>query len=313
MGARTLAIVLTWNGRRWIAPCLQSVLASTYPGLEVLVVDNGSTDGTPDLVTALAPRVRVIRNRGNLGFAGGSNVGLRVALREGAELVALLNQDLRVEADWLARLVEAAEARPEFGILAPAQWDYEGRRPDSHFLAALARADSRAAAAVGAGERWRDPVEVPTAIGAALVIRRAVLERVGLFDPLYFAYFEEADLCRRARRAGFRVGVIPGARVYHWHGLAHPEAMSRRASYLSFRNRFVFELKDPGRSVPANLAAWLALCAREARSCLAHPRGLRGGVVRGAALVASQAWIVASLTRILAHRARERRGPAHLW
>jgi GT2 family glycosyltransferase len=311
LGVRAVAIVLTWNGACWIEACLDSLLASDYPGLEILVVDNGSTDGTADRARAFGPRVRLIRNRRNLGFAEGNNIGMRAALRDGAELVALVNQDVRVEPDWLTRLAESADANPTFGILGPAQWDYDGRAPDPGFLAAVRAVDPQVAEAVAAGRRPAGPVVAPSVIGAALLLRRAVLERVGLFDPLYFAYFEEADLCRRARRAGFGVGIVPAARVYHWHGLAHPEAMSRRASYLSFRNQFLYELKDGGRAAGANVRAWLALVAREVRYCLAHPRGARGGLVRGSALVASQVWILASLPRIFAHRALERRAPAY--
>ena len=309
---KATAVVLAWNGRRWIGPCLDSLLASDYPGLEILVVDNASTDGTTDLAARYIPRVRLIRNRRNLGYAGGNNVGVRAALEGGAEMVALVNQDTRVEPDWLTRIVEVARADPRLGILSPSQWDYEGVAPDPSFLAVLADADPRTAQAIAAGRAVAGAVEVPTALGAALVLRRSLIERVGLFDPLYFVYFEEADLCRRARRQGFRVAIVPGARVYHWHGLLHPSEMSRRASFLSFRNQFVYELKDPARTVRRNLAAWLGLCAGEIHRCLTHARGARGGLERALALGAAQGWILLNLPRILAHRARELRTAAYL-
>ncbi len=310
--AKVVAVVLAWNGRRWIGPCLDALLATEYPGLEVLVVDNGSTDGTAELAEAHVPRLRLIRNGRNVGYAAGNNVGVRAALRTGAEFVALVNQDTRVERGWLTPLVEAAVADTRLGVLSPAQWDYEGRTPDPAFLALLASVDSRAADALAAGDPVRGPIEAPTAIGAALLLTRALIEAVGLFDPLYFVYFEEADLCRRARRRGFRVVIVPEARVRHWHGLLHPAEMSRLASYLSFRNQFVFELKDPGRPTAGNLRAWLALCGREVEYCLRHPRGVRGGLVRAGALAVAQASVLVNLPRIFVHRARERRGAAHL-
>ena len=176
---KATAVVLAWNGRRWIGPCLDSLLASDYPGLEVLVVDNASTDGTTDLTARYIPRVRLVRNRRNLGYAGGNNVGVRAALEGGAEMVALVNQDTRVEPDWLTRIVEAARADPRLGILSPSQWDYDGVAPDPSFLAVLAAADPRAAQAVAAGRAVAGAVLVETAIGAALVLRRSLIERVG--------------------------------------------------------------------------------------------------------------------------------------
>jgi len=310
--ASVVAVVLAWNGRRWIGPCLDALLATEHPGLEVLVVDNGSTDGTAELAEAYVPRVRLIRNGRNIGYAAGNNVGVRAALRTGAEFVVLLNQDTRVERGWLTPLIEAALADTRLGVLSPAQWDYEGRTPDPSFLALLASVDSQAARALVAGDAVRGPIEVPTVIGAALLLTRALVQAVGLFDPLYFVYFEEADLCRRARRCGFRVAIVPEARVRHWHGLQHPAEMSRHASYLSFRNQFVFELKDPSRLAAGNLCAWLALCAREVTYCLRHPRGVRGGLLRVGALAVAQAWVLVNLARIFAHRARERRGAAYL-
>lgn len=300
--APSVAVVVpAWNGRRWIDRCLDSLRATTHPLLATFVVDNGSRDGTADRVAARHPRVVLIRHRRNLGFAEGANVGIRAALERGAEFVAVLNQDTWMEPDWLDPLVAAATREPAIGVLTPAQYDYEGRTLEPAYARLVAGANGD-----------REFIDTPDVIGAGLLLRRALLSRVGLFDPLYFAYFEEADLCRRARRAGFRVGLVPGSRVYHWHALTHPGEMSALGSYLSFRNQFVFELKDPGRAVPGNLLAWLALCAREAAYCVHHPRGVGGGLTRGVAFLVSQAWTLANLPRILAHRRREQRGAAYL-
>jgi GT2 family glycosyltransferase len=297
--ARRVAVVVpTWNGRRWIDRCLGSLRATAYPLFAIFVVDNGSRDGTADAVASGFPQVVLIRHRRNLGFAEGATVGVRAALRCGAEFVAVVNQDTWADPTWLTPLLCAAAADPAIGIVTPVQYDYQGRT--------LEPAQAGLVAAAGSSEF----IETPQVIGAVLLLSRGLLERVGLFDPLYFAYFEEADLCRRARRAGFRVGLAPGSRVNHWHALRHPDEMSARGSYLSFRNQFVYELKDPTRPVLHNLAVWLALCAREIGYCLRHPRGARGGLRRGSALAVSQAWMVLNLPRVLAHRAREQRGAA---
>ncbi len=297
---RVTVVVLAWNGRRWIDRCLTSLAATAYPALTVLVVDNGSRDGTHDEVATRFPAVLLDRRPRNLGFAGGNNVGIRAALRAGAEYVALLNQDTWVEPGWLAPLVEAAEADPGIGILSPAQLTYEGDGYDPGFEKILDGAP---------GERVR---EVPTAPGAALLVRRRVFETVGLLDPIYFAYFEEADFCRRARCHGFRTVVVPAGRIHHWHGLVHYAEMPLRLQLLSVRNQFIFALKDPDASTAKALARCLALWRREAAYCLRHPRGLRGGVVRAAALAWAAVSLVACLPRVLRHRALERRAAAYL-
>jgi GT2 family glycosyltransferase len=300
-GACVAVVVPTWNGRRWIDRCLESLRATASPLPAIIVVDNGSRDGTAERVAACFPQVSLIRHRQNVGFAEGANVGIRAALHTGAGFVAVVNQDTWVERDWLGRLVAAAASDPAIGILTSAQYDYDGY--------ALEPAYARLLAATNGD---REFVDAPEVVGAVLLLRRAMLRRVGLFDPLYFAYFEEADLCRRARRAGFRVGLVPGSRVHHWHALRHPGEMSALGSYLAFRNQFVFELKDPGRPVRGNLLAWLALSVREVAYCLHHPRGVRRGLTRGAALAVSQASVLANLLRILVHRWREQRGAAYL-
>jgi GT2 family glycosyltransferase len=297
---RVAVIVLAWNGRRWIDRCLRSLAATAYPALTVQVVDNGSRDGTPDLVAAAFPHVLLDRRPRNLGVAAGNNVGIRWALAAGADYVGLLNQDTWVEPGWLAPLVRAAEADPTIGVLSPLQLTYESDAPDPGFARVVADLP-------GDGIR-----EVPTAPGAALLVRRGVFEKVGLFDPLYFAYFEEADFCRRARAQGFRTVVMPAGRIHHWHSLLHPAEMPLHTQLLSVRNQFIFALKDPVPPIRINLVRCAGLWRRELAYCLRHPRGVRGGAARAAAL----AWIFVSLAlnlpRALRHRAQERGRAAYL-
>ncbi len=292
-------VVLTWNGRRWIERCLRSVAATAYPALTVRVVDNGSRDGTGDLVAAF-PSVLLDRRPRNLGFASGNNVGIRAALAAGADYVALLNQDTWVEPGWLAPLVQAAEADPSVGVLSPVQLTYESDNYDPGFARVFDGTP---------GDAVREVTSVP---GAALLVRRTVFETVGLLDPIYFAYFEEADFCRRARARGFRTVVVPAGRVHHWHALLHPAEMPLRVQVLSVRNQFIFALKDPVAPIRTNLARCLGLWRRELHYCLRHPRGFRGGARRATAL----AWILVSLVlnlpRTLRHRALERGRAAYL-
>jgi GT2 family glycosyltransferase len=297
---RVAVVVLTWNGRRWVDRCLRSLAETAYPALTVLVVDNGSEDGTADLVASAFPHVLLDRRPRNLGVAAGNNVGIRRALAAGADYVGLLNQDTWVERGWLAPLVAAAESDPTIGVLSPLQLTYESDDPDPGFARVMAQAP---------GDGVRD---VPTAPGAALLVRRRVFEEVGLLDPLYFAYFEEADFCRRARAHGFRTVITTAGRIHHWHSLAHPAEMPLRAQLLSVRNQFIFALKDPAEPLRANLARCVGLWRRELAYCLRHPRGVRGGAARAAALAWTLGSFTLNLPRALRHRAQERSGAAYL-
>src|SRR5207302_10862351 len=142
--ARRVAVVLpTWNGRRWIDRCLGSLRATAYPLSATFVVDNGSRDGTADAVASGFPQVVLIRHRRNLGFAEGANVGVRAALRCGAEFVAVVNQDTWADPKWLTPLVRAAAADPAIGIVTPVQYDYEGRTVEPAQAGLVAAAGSR--------------------------------------------------------------------------------------------------------------------------------------------------------------------------
>ncbi len=300
MAPRVFAIVLSWNGRRWIRRCLESLVGTVYPELHICVVDNGSRDGTPEEIEARFPHVHLIRLKRNLGFAGGNNVGIRAALQTGADYVVLLNQDTWVEPDWLKPLVEPAEADTSIGILSPAQLVYEGNSYDQNFDRLLH------------GCPKGQIIEVPRVIGAALLVKRQVFETVGLFDPIYFAYFEETDFCRRARLRGFRAVVVPAGRIHHWHGLLHPEEMPLQTKILLMRNPFVFALKDPEAGLWTRLGRCLELGYEELQSCVRHPRGLRGGAARGTALAWVALWLVVNLPRVLYHRSLEQGAAAYL-
>ncbi len=126
-------VIINWNGRRWLAPCLDSVLASEYKNIRAYVVDNGSTDGSPEMVREKYPGVTLIQNHKNLGVAEGCNVGVRRALRDGADYIARLDNDVKVEPGWLGPLVEAAQADPTIGLLSPMEWHYDGTQLDHHF------------------------------------------------------------------------------------------------------------------------------------------------------------------------------------
>lgn len=212
-------VVLTWNGRALTLDCLRSLEALTTPNVRIWVVDNASTDGTVDAVRArYGARLSIVENPSNLGYAGGNNVGVRRALDDGARFVLLLNNDTTVDPALVEELLRPMPEPNTIGITAPKIYYAE---PPNRIWYAGGEISLWKGAARHIGIRETDrgqydaPRDVDYATGCALLVRREVFERVGFLDEAYRAYFEDADLCMRAGRAGFRIHYVPRAKVWH--------------------------------------------------------------------------------------------------
>lgn len=215
-----MVLVLNWNRCEDTLRCLESLHRLTYPRFRVLLVDNGSSDGTLAAVAARFPEVECIANPHNLGFAAGCNVGLRYALAQGADFVFIANNDTVVAPDLLDEVVAAAMPA-DVGMVAPLVY-YEadperiwsagaGRNPLTLEMSGNLRGQ------IDKGN-WPDVLEREYVVGCGLLLKRKLLERVGLFDPRFFMYYEDLDLCLRARAAGFRILLAP--RAHMWHRVA---------------------------------------------------------------------------------------------
>ena len=269
---RVLLIVVNWNGRAYLEGCLSSLLALDYADFSVVVVDNASTDGSPDFVQERFPEVELIRSPQNLGYGGGANLALRTCL---AEVAVVLNTDISVPPDWLARLVEPLMGDPAIGI-AGSKLYYPGGRTLQHAGGYITAPQAWPghyglhAEDQGQHDALRD---VDYVIGAALAVKRTTLEQIGLFDEGYFLYYEDVDLCLRARRAGKRVVYVPGAWLTHLESVT---TIKGSAAYLQqfFRGRWRFILKhyDPAEilsdSIPAE-RVWLTQCSPAERQAAA--------------------------------------------
>lgn len=221
---KVTAVVLSWNGREDTLACLRSLEGE---GVETIVVDNASEDGTAEAVTG----AEVIRNERNLGYAGGMNVGIRRALERGSEAVLLLNNDTEVEPGAVAALAEALGGA---GAVCPVVVFAE--EPDRVWYSG-ARYDPRR----GYNGRHRtalpgDIAEIERICGAAVLIPREALERVGTFDERLFAYVEDADWSLRARELGLRLLAEPRSRVRHKVSASTGGEGSDSALYYSTRN-----------------------------------------------------------------------------
>jgi GT2 family glycosyltransferase len=242
---RVVVVVLNWNGGVDTLECLRSLARLSYANYGVLVVDNGSIDGSVEAVRAAFPETEVILNAGNLGFAGGNNVGLRRALGAGAEYAFLLNNDTVVDPRLLDELVSAAEADPRAGIVGPKIYYYD-RRDVLWYAGAREQPLRRIPATVGLDEPDRGQYdrigETACVYGTAMLIHRRVLTEIGLLDERFFAYHEDADFCARARRAGYRCLYDPRGMV--WHKVsASTRGRSAFQDYLRARSRILFFVK----------------------------------------------------------------------
>jgi len=239
-------IVLTWNQRELTLDCLDSLAALDYPAgrLEIIIVDNGSTDGTAQAVRARYPEVTVLENGENLGYAGGNNVGLRYAMAQRAEYVCILNNDVLVDSECLIRLVRVAESDSSAGLLGPKVYD---RQEPGYIQSAgimldhLLRSEHRGLGQVDVGQ-FDALEEVDAVTGCAILVSRQMIDQIGLLDSRYFMYREEIDWCCRARDAGFKVLYVPGAKV--WHPGAGPDRERlARITYYMTRNTYLLLAK----------------------------------------------------------------------
>lgn len=252
-------IILNWNQRELTLDCLRSVREMAYPPdrLMSVVVDNASSDGSVEAVRADFPEAIVIVNPDNLGFAEGNNPGIQYALATGADYIMLMNNDTVVAPDMLTELVATAEADPRAGIVTPAILYMEPH--DVVWCTGATVVWSRGTtkrlnADVPAGSLGREPFPVDIAVGCALCARREVFEVVGLLDPRYYMYHEEADFCYRTTAAGWRILCVPRARLWHKISASIGGSSPLRDYYLS-RNILLFVGKNrQGRF--AKLTAW---------------------------------------------------------
>lgn len=240
---RVAILVLSWNGRDDTLACLASLQQVDYRACEVMVVDNGSTDDSVAAIRAAHPQVKLIETGENLGYVGGNNAGLAHVLATGADYALLLNNDTEVAPDFLDRLVEAAEAQPAIGIVGPTLYYFD--RPEVIWSAG-------GGVDWGQGRTWmigldeedrgqygQTPRPVDFVTGCALLIKRPVMEQIGLLDARFFAYYEETEWCVRAARAGFKILHVPRAKV--WHKISPAARMtSPTVHYYMTRNRLLF-------------------------------------------------------------------------
>ena len=213
-GSRASVIIPNWNGAAHLPACLDALQQQTCAGFETIVVDNGSTDGSLDLLSERYPAVQVVALSRNQGYAGGCNAGFRVA---NGEILVILNNDTEVESTWLAEMLLALEQHPEAGMATPKVllWDDPTRlHTTGDYVRTNGIPDTRGVWELDNGQ-FDDQTYVFGASGVAPAYRRAMLEDIGLFDADFQSYCEDVDLSWRAQLAGYRCVYAPRARLTH--------------------------------------------------------------------------------------------------
>ena len=212
------AVVLSYNGREVTLEALKSLTTMTYPDYDVLVVDNGSEDGTQAAVHEAFPEVRVVRTEENRGAAGGYNLGIEAAMAGPYEYLLILNNDVEADPEMLTEMMNVAESDPTIGCVGPKTYYYwERDRIWSaggiiRFKESVTR--ERGDGAVDRGQFDRDE-EMGYINGCGMLVRRTAMEAAGLWDPIYHLAVEDADWCMRARARGFRCLYAHKAVLYH--------------------------------------------------------------------------------------------------
>ena len=239
---KVTVIILNFKVKKLALKCLESVQNSNYKELEVILVDNRSNDGIEDDVRKFRD-VSFIQTGKNLGYSGGNNIGIKKALESGADYIFILNPDTTIERDCIKNLIDGMEsagadiAGPKIYFAGSKKIWYSGGIMDWENVIGKHK---------GVDEEDRGQYDVPQetdfVTGAAMMVKREVFEKIGLFDEKYFLYYEDADFCERAKRDVFKVFYIPEAVVYHANA-ASAGLGSPLQDYYITRNRMLYASK----------------------------------------------------------------------
>ncbi len=263
-------ILLNWNQPHYTLACLHSLAKITYSNFNVIVVDNGSVDDSleqlENLKLSLGYKLELIANEQNLGFAEGNNVGIRQAMAQFADYVLLLNNDTEVAPNFLEALVEVAERNPSIGITGPKIYYYDD--PARIWSAGGIFTKAGWTQQLGVNEMDRPEFNCLKAVdyvsGCAMLVKREVIEKVGMLDARFFIYYEETDWCARTLKAGYSVWYVPQSILWHKISLKARD-LSPNYIYLMTRNRLLF-MRNLGIN-PAKI--WFSMMAVDLRTILA--------------------------------------------
>lgn len=252
-------VILNWNRKDDLLECLTSATRQDYARTEIVVVDNGSVDGSQEAVRDSFPEVTLLECETNLGFSRGNNVGIQYALEQGADYVFLLNNDTSVDERLLAELVQVAESDESIGAVGPKMYFYHARK-----RLWAAGGVVHFGVNVGSMRGWNQSdkgqydtlAEVDYIPGCGILVKSSVIREVGLLDPDYFAYCEDADWCWRIKQRGYQLVYVPSGRMWHKVSVSSGGSYSPKAMYLMGYSSVLFVRRHAG---PIQWAKFLVL------------------------------------------------------
>ncbi|MEY3405006.1 MAG: hypothetical protein RL161_436 [Bacteroidota bacterium] len=229
---RTAVIVLNWNSFEHTRNCLESLGNVKGEGFDLILIDNGSYDGSVQQIKAAFPAITLIALDKNYGFAGGNNIGLNYAVDQGYTYILMLNNDVFVEPDFLSPLLDALDQNPAVGAVQPSIFNHPERAEVWNNGGTFSRltGTSHSIKTFNPDQRLSD---VEWITGCAFLVRAEVLQKTGLLNEQYFAYYEDVDLSFRITAAGYQLKVVPQSRIYHIGGASSRAAEKGSEGYLS--------------------------------------------------------------------------------
>jgi hypothetical protein len=239
-------VILNWNGYGDTSECIISLHKITYDNYQIIVVDNGSDVEDFNRLKNNFPNVKVLRSDVNLGFTGGNNLGIKSSLEEKTDFILLLNNDTIVEPNFIQPLLNIFEKNPNVGIAAP-QINYF-TEPKKVWTEG-GRISKIRGSGFAYSERFDDgkikgDKEVTFVSGCCMLIKKEIFEKVGVFDDNFFLYVEDADLCYRTIKAGYKIIVSHNSKIYHKVNSSTRENLSLLPLYYVTRNRLYFASKS---------------------------------------------------------------------
>ncbi len=234
-------IVINWNGEKLLRGCIDSLLKTDYDNLELIVVDNNSSDNSIEILETYGNKVRIIQNRENSGYAKGCNIGIHEAH---GKYISTLNNDIAVEPDWLRKAVDFLEKNRTVGGISPRQMNYFDRDKIDILFSVVHRDLSFIPYLDGVEWRGQVPASYVISInGASAVWRAEMLKELHGFNEIYHSFYEETDLCFRALTNGWKFVFLPDVIVYHMRSVSY-KSVSSFMFYLGQRNRRIMLLNN---------------------------------------------------------------------